>query len=49
MHFREWLMDVSLGSGPRLCWRIFRLREGTGSRLTGDILTLLPKEFCIFL
>ena len=41
MHFREWLMDVSLGNDLRLYWRLFQLRERTGSRLAGDILTFL--------
>lgn len=39
MRFREWLTDVSLGNDLLLYWRLFRLRERTGSRLLGDILT----------
>ena len=41
MHFREWLVDVSLGNDLGLFWRLFRLRERSGSRFLADILTFL--------
>ncbi len=41
MHLRERLMDYSLGNHLRLYWRLFRLRERTGSRLLADVLTFV--------
>ncbi|MBD5160591.1 MAG: serine acetyltransferase [Oscillibacter sp.] len=39
MNLRERLMDYSLGNHLRLYWRLFRMRERTGSRLLADVLT----------
>lgn len=41
MRFRQWLTDVSLGNDLGLFWRLFRLRERSGSRFLADILTFL--------